>query len=226
MNSGKRIVDTIAEIESGQTSAKDLPQMSVIQDAEGHSYCLNNRRLYVFKHLRRLGLLEGDTVTVRMKKGIPRELAKYTPQKCSLNCTILREKAALELDKEQDDENENGQEHDDTKEHGTAQEEGPHPVIVVDDSAAGVASVREKYDKKKFHAAPEETEEERYQRQKERIAAAREQCKLDAAVRQRKKQEIAALLRGSGEQDEEEASGSESEEEEEVQDVYICNLCR
>lgn len=222
-------MDTIAEIESGKTNAKDLPQMSVIQDAEGHTYCMNNRRLYVFKHLRRLGLLEGDTITVRVKKAIPRELAKYTPQNCSLNCTIIREKAALELDKEQ--------------ESTSTVEDVPVTVTPVAETttaatvaatatvtatASASAGVREKNDKKKFHVADhEETDEERYLRQKQKIEEAKEKYKRDAAERLRQKEEIAALLKESGECDDDDDTGSSSEEDEvDVEELFVCNLCR
>mmetsp|Transcript_3016 Transcript_3016/g.5402 ORF Transcript_3016/g.5402 Transcript_3016/m.5402 type:complete len:396 (-) Transcript_3016:246-1433(-) len=203
---GKRIVDTIAEIESGQISAKDLPQISVIQDAEGHTYCMNNRRLYVFKHLRRMGLLEGDVITVRVKKAIPRELAKYNPQNCSLNCTIIREKAAIQVEKELEKQ----------KEEEDISNECDQP------DTAEVSEKRVKHDKKSQQVKPEETDEERYFRQKQRIEQAREQYKKDAAERLRQKQERDALLKESGACDDSDTESSEDEPEEEL---FVCNLC-
>jgi hypothetical protein len=84
--------------------------------------------------------------------------------------------------------------------------------------------VREKNNKKKFQAATEETDEERYLRQKQKIEATREQFKQQAAERQRQKLEKAALLKASGAISGSE-SDSEEEEEEDEEELFVCNMC-
>ena len=243
--SGKRIVDTIAEIESGQITANDLPQISVIQDGVGHYFCLNNRRLYVFKHLRRKGLLDNNTVTVRVKKAIPREMVKYSAEKCSLNCVLIREKAAWELDKEKEKEKELSEQEGITDQNGDMEEVTrtttvpgtvsvpPASTSVPDNSlgagagaGAGAGGVAFKNNKKKLQAATEETDEERYLRQKQKIAAAKELYEQQAAERRQRKAEKEASQREAGGQNNDSESEEDDDEEEEKDDLFICNLCR
>ena len=70
--------------------------------AGGHKFCLDNRRLYVLKELRRKVLLPKNRVTVLMRKAPPRDMIKYTTEKCSLNGTIMREKGHDGDDVEED----------------------------------------------------------------------------------------------------------------------------
>ena len=95
---GRRIEDTIQSILNGNTSVDDLPKITVLVGVDGHMFSLNNRRLYTFKMLRQQGALENrvppNTVNVRVKSALPRELKKYTTESCSLNCTIMHESAA------------------------------------------------------------------------------------------------------------------------------------
>jgi hypothetical protein len=229
--SGKRIMDTIAEIESGKITAKDLPQVTVIQDLEGNTYCMNNRRLYVFKHIRRMGLLEGNKVNVRVKIAIPRELVRYTPEKCSLNCVILREKAAWDLEK--DDHGEEGAETAQKEEATQEKEEtgsataATAAITTPEVKSAEVASggVNFKNNKKKLQAVTGETDEDRYARQKQKIAEAKEMYEKQAAERLKRRQEKEALLKASGATEQSDSESDEDEEEDE-EDLFICNLCR
>lgn len=95
---GRRIEDTIQSIVEGTTSVDDLPKITVLRGEGGHLFSLNNRRLYTFKQLRQLGALENrtpsNTINVRIKSALPREIKKYSVDSCSLNCTIIHEAAA------------------------------------------------------------------------------------------------------------------------------------
>lgn len=242
---GKRIVDTIAEIESGQITANDLPQISVIQDGEGHTFCLNNRRLYVFKHLRRMGLLTNNTISVRVKKAIPREMAKYSPEKCSLNCVLIREKAAWDLDKDKnkDKEKEKGDDEVTAEKESGAETDGTTtttPAFSASTTSETVATasgagggggggVAFKNNKKKLQSVTDETDEERYIRQKQKITAAKELYEKQAAERRQRKAEKEALQRtsgGGGDENDSESEEDDDDEGDDEEDLFICNLCR
>ena len=90
---GKSIRDTIDEITSGATAPAELPFITVLTSGNGNFYSLNNRRLYVLKYLRANGYLEpSNTIRVRLKTPLPRELKKYSPDKCSLTASIMKER--------------------------------------------------------------------------------------------------------------------------------------
>jgi hypothetical protein len=80
----------------------DINRITVISDPDENFYCLNNRRLYVFKEVGKLGLLEGrtprNTISVRLKPAVPREQKKYSAATCSLKCALIREKGHSYLD--------------------------------------------------------------------------------------------------------------------------------
>jgi len=99
---GKSIHTTLHEIEKGATSIDDIPLISVIAN-DGHYYSLNNRRLYLFKILREKGYLPENMVSVRVKAPLEREKLRYTPQKCSLTCTLMGSKGDLDGDIDDDD---------------------------------------------------------------------------------------------------------------------------
>jgi hypothetical protein len=74
---GKRISDTLQEVLSGQTRVEAIPHITVL--AVGARYVsLNNRRLFLFKELLRLGRLPGGEVPCRLKKATPKEEKKYS----------------------------------------------------------------------------------------------------------------------------------------------------
>lgn len=91
---GKKIVDTIDEILDGKITAKDLPMITVHPCSSNPDafFSLNNRRLYVFKELMRQGKLK--TIEARLKP-LPsgkRNADRYTEEKCSKNCKIMKER--------------------------------------------------------------------------------------------------------------------------------------
>ncbi|CAM9264907.1 unnamed protein product, partial [Ectocarpus fasciculatus] len=89
---GKSIQDTIDEITSGAIAPSELPFITVLTSGDGNFYSLNNRRLYVLKYLRSNGYLEpSNTIRVRLKTPLPREMKKYSPENCSLSASIMKE---------------------------------------------------------------------------------------------------------------------------------------
>ena len=229
--SGKRIVDTIEEIESGKISVHDIPQVSVILDDHGNVYCLNNRRLYVFKYIRNLGLLENNKITARIKKGIPRELAKYTPEKCSKKGTIIREKAALVLEKNEKESEESscpsvmeGNLDSELSTNISSDNVDLSEQLKPNGETSVESSASMKNNKKKLQMQIEETDEERYARQARRIAEAKERYEVQAAERLKRKKEKEALLQ-SNVQSSDTAMGGDDDEEV-SQDIFICDLCR
>ena len=73
---GKDIATTLAEILCGQTRVEAIPLITVLE-VEGRFISLNNRRLYLFKELLRLGRLPGGEVQCRSQKPTAKELKKY-----------------------------------------------------------------------------------------------------------------------------------------------------
>ena len=77
----KDIGTTLSEIVSGVTPLSAIPLITVleVEGAEGGRYVsLNNRRLYLFKELLRLGRLPGGEIQVRIKKPTAKEAKKYS----------------------------------------------------------------------------------------------------------------------------------------------------
>lgn len=101
---GKRTAETIDDILNHRFSLEDLPMITVIRGKDDMLFSLNNRRLYTLKHLRKVGFLQNrdppNTITVRVKAALPRELEKYTVDNCSLNCTIMKERKEKKVDEE------------------------------------------------------------------------------------------------------------------------------
>lgn len=62
---GKLVEDTLKEIISGKTKIDDLPMITVEYDGKNY-YSLNNRRLYVIKQCKKIGIIK--TINVRVKK--------------------------------------------------------------------------------------------------------------------------------------------------------------
>jgi len=119
---GKKIVDTIDEILDGKITAKDLPMITVhpcSSNPEAY-FSLNNRRLYVFKELMKMGRL--NTIDARLKP-LPsgkRNADRYTEEKCSKSCKIMKERKE-KVDGEEGDEdakNEDGENEDGKNENG------------------------------------------------------------------------------------------------------------
>jgi hypothetical protein len=89
---GKRISETLQDIIEGRCALEDIPLITVIEGKEGCLFSLNNRRLYLIKELRARGLLENNMCRVRTKAGLPRELERYTTERCSLTARVMKEK--------------------------------------------------------------------------------------------------------------------------------------
>lgn len=89
---GRKVEDTIDDILSGRLRLECLPQITVIQSKE-HIYSLNNRRLYVLKHLRDVGFLTSSVnmVKCRLKAAKEREKEKYTIDRCTLVASFMRD---------------------------------------------------------------------------------------------------------------------------------------
>ena len=76
---GRRLVDTLKDLEEGSMKLETLPQITILSTptsaTDGIYFSLNNRRLWVLKSLKAKGII--DTVRVRVKDALPRELEKY-----------------------------------------------------------------------------------------------------------------------------------------------------
>jgi hypothetical protein len=91
---GRRVEDTLKDIQEGILKVEDLPLITVVRGGDGSLVSLNNRRLYVLKKLREEGRLANNEVKVRLKPALARELERYTKDRCSLNATVMREHKA------------------------------------------------------------------------------------------------------------------------------------
>lgn len=86
----KRIEETLQEIINGVTSVKDIPLITVIPN-DGSYFSLNNRRLFLFKKLRELGLLPNNVITAYSKAPLEREKQRYLASRCSLTAKLMKE---------------------------------------------------------------------------------------------------------------------------------------
>jgi hypothetical protein len=107
----KKIEETLQEIVTGVTSIKDIPLITVIPNEDCY-FSLNNRRLFLFKRLREMGLLQNNTITAYAKAPLEREKQRYLPSRCSLTAKLMKEfeKSAA---KEGDDEADEQEQHED-----------------------------------------------------------------------------------------------------------------
>jgi hypothetical protein len=87
---GRRIIDTLSDIESGRLQLEMLPVITILENGI-HLFSLNNRRLYVLKQLRMKGFLPNNTIRVRIKQANTQESSRYVATKCSLHATIMKE---------------------------------------------------------------------------------------------------------------------------------------
>ena len=86
---GKDIATTLAEVLSGQTRLEAIPVITVLE-VEGRHVSLNNRRLYLFKELQRLGRLPGGVVPCRSQKPTPKEVKKYAGATLALSAKLTK----------------------------------------------------------------------------------------------------------------------------------------
>lgn len=96
---GRRVEETLTDISEGRLSIDSLPKITVISN-NGSFFSLNNRRLFVLKHLRARGIL--TVITARIKVALEREKERYKVERCSLTAKIMKEKT-----KEGDDDDDN-----------------------------------------------------------------------------------------------------------------------
>jgi hypothetical protein len=80
---GRFVHDTLHAIQSGALAVADLPTIAVLFDGANY-FSLNNRRLFVFKELRRLGLVATVPARVKPVPQTKRMKEKYSVEKCAL----------------------------------------------------------------------------------------------------------------------------------------------
>lgn len=90
---GRTIESTLKQFRDGELHPRDLPLLSVLTDGE-NCYSQNNRRLYVYKQLKREGLLNTLPVRLRPLPQTKRMHSKYSPKTCALNATLMRDTAS------------------------------------------------------------------------------------------------------------------------------------
>lgn len=111
----KRIEQTFEEIRQGVTSIEDIPLITVLYN-EGCYFSLNNRRLFLWKWLKREGLLPTNTITAFLKNALEREKLKYTPSRCSLVAKLMKEHTKGSVKERDEDEEEDEEEISDKEE--------------------------------------------------------------------------------------------------------------
>ena len=86
---GRSVLHTLEEIKSGSLRVEDLPMITVVRTSDADEFVsLNNRRLYVMKEARKLGLC--NVVACRMRAVVDsrRERNRYTTGDCSLSAKL------------------------------------------------------------------------------------------------------------------------------------------
>ena len=101
---GRRVKDTIMDIETGKLDISNLPMITILQNGEFY-FSLNNRRLYVLKELRKKGILDKNQIKVRIKQANMQECNRYVASKCSLQASIMKEYDKNKIDNDNDDNN-------------------------------------------------------------------------------------------------------------------------
>lgn len=94
---GRSLDETLQSIQDGTLQPSQLPPIQVIigQPSDSGDPCfvsLNNRRLWILKQCRQMGLLENNQIAVRIRK--PKSAAeaeRYSSANCALEATIMRE---------------------------------------------------------------------------------------------------------------------------------------
>jgi hypothetical protein len=83
----KPLQETLDALVKNEITVHDIPRIRVIQDPiSGKYYSMNNRRLYVFKQLRSLGLL--TEVPVELRVANTRNEARFATQTLSLQAKV------------------------------------------------------------------------------------------------------------------------------------------
>ena len=90
---GRTVHDTLEQLCSRRLAIDDLPSITLLFDGRNY-FSLNNRRLYCMKELRKMGLIASMKARVKPVPNSKRMVEKYTPEKCSLTATLMRESGA------------------------------------------------------------------------------------------------------------------------------------
>eukprot|EP00816_Leptocylindrus_hargravesii_P002054 CAMPEP_0196816314 /NCGR_PEP_ID=MMETSP1362-20130617/54629_1 /TAXON_ID=163516 /ORGANISM="Leptocylindrus danicus, Strain CCMP1856" /LENGTH=177 /DNA_ID=CAMNT_0042193585 /DNA_START=11 /DNA_END=544 /DNA_ORIENTATION=- len=106
---GRSVTDTLQQIRDGKLKPTDLPSIQVIvsdevDESSGKQwyFSLNNRRLWVLKRCREEGMLENNSIQVRLRA--PKsaaEIERYSVKNCALDAKFLREKSPPQAKAEQ-----------------------------------------------------------------------------------------------------------------------------
>jgi hypothetical protein len=103
---GKLVQQTLDDIVNGKLKIEDIPKIVVIKQDDTHFYSMNNRRLWVFKQCRELGILPDNKVVVRVRPmpQTKRLQNKFDISRCSDTAKFFKEKEAGEEDAEKNPE--------------------------------------------------------------------------------------------------------------------------
>lgn len=78
----KMLLETLEELKTKKIMPSDIPKISVLFDGENY-YSLNNRRLWIFKECKKLGILDKINVNIKYTND-----DRYTPDRCVLDAKI------------------------------------------------------------------------------------------------------------------------------------------
>jgi hypothetical protein len=99
---GRKVEDTIRDIIEHRLALESLPLITIL-NCNGAFFSLNNRRLYVLKHLRKVGFLSPheNLVKVRLKSPLSREVDKYKTESFTLSASLMgdKERPAVQSEK-------------------------------------------------------------------------------------------------------------------------------
>eukprot|EP01001_Neometanema_parovale_P010933 NODE_7175_length_786_cov_89.306184_g6936_i0.p1 GENE.NODE_7175_length_786_cov_89.306184_g6936_i0~~NODE_7175_length_786_cov_89.306184_g6936_i0.p1 ORF type:complete len:192 (+),score=15.30 NODE_7175_length_786_cov_89.306184_g6936_i0:117-692(+) len=93
---GRAVTQTLDDIQNGTLRVEDLPKITVITTGKDeHFYSLNNRRLWLFKQCRTLGLLPNNRVLVRVQpQADSKRLAqRWSAEVCSKEAKFFSERS-------------------------------------------------------------------------------------------------------------------------------------
>jgi hypothetical protein len=85
---GYLIQETINQLETNQIDINDIPLIQIMY-INGEYYSMNNRRLFTFKYLQKIGKL--NEISARLKIASKKECLKYTRENCALEAKIMKE---------------------------------------------------------------------------------------------------------------------------------------
>lgn len=87
---GRTIQSTLESIQRGELDVNSLPTITILHDPHsGHFFSLNNRRLYLFKKLKEMGLIQAVQARLKAVPDTRRMGEKYSAEKCSRTATLM-----------------------------------------------------------------------------------------------------------------------------------------